>query len=67
MSEQEKQKCPECGSTEFAVGFLGGGAQVRSLKWITNFFIGSDLHLTFCKQCGLVQSLRVVHPERFKS
>jgi uncharacterized Zn finger protein len=60
----ENKPCNECGGTSFGTGEIKGyGAVIPTHKILSN---GSPLILNICTNCGLVNSLRVKYPEKFK-
>jgi uncharacterized Zn finger protein len=62
--KQEQQQCKECGSSQFVKGMLAK-TRMTSVSALTILF-SSDVPAVFCRNCGLIQSMRVVNPERIR-
>ncbi|MBS4188992.1 hypothetical protein KHA94_02015 [Bacillus sp. FJAT-49705] len=60
---KQNQTCIVCGSKKFTQGRLDGYAKVRPIN--KTFSLGSNLILTFCKDCGEVSSIKVEKPSKF--
>ncbi|MDD3140771.1 MAG: hypothetical protein PHX08_17620 [Lachnospiraceae bacterium] len=58
-------KCEKCGSTQCKEGKIGGIATVQSINSKTGLG-GSELIITFCKECGEVFGLTVKNPDAIK-
>ncbi|MBB5324655.1 putative Zn finger protein [Anoxybacillus tepidamans] len=58
-----EKKCRNCGSSSVSEGMVGSGhANVKNIN--KNLSIGSKLFVTFCINCGEVQSMRVENPKK---
>lgn len=58
-------KCKKCGSNQCKEGKIGGIAAVQSIHSKTGLG-GSELIITFCKECGKVSELTVKNPDAIK-
>jgi predicted nucleic-acid-binding Zn-ribbon protein len=61
---ENRKKCPECGCEQIGKGSFKGYASMTPYGKI--FSMGSEVVADVCSNCGLVLSLRVLHPEKFK-
>jgi predicted RNA-binding Zn-ribbon protein involved in translation (DUF1610 family) len=60
----EQKKCPECGSKNIGKGKFMYEAKVHPVGKV--FTTGSDVLVDLCTNCGLIITLRVEKPEKFK-
>lgn len=58
-------KCEKCGSNQCKEGKIGGIAAVQPIHSKTGLG-GSELIITFCKECGEVSGLNVKNPDAIK-
>ncbi|WP_181502667.1 transcription initiation factor TFIIIB [Paranoxybacillus vitaminiphilus] len=60
----EEKKCPECGSKNIGKGkFMYEAKPIGKGKFFTSC---SDVLVDLCTNCGLIITLRVDKPEKFK-
>jgi hypothetical protein len=59
-----QEKCPECGSNNIGKGKFQYEAKVQPVG--KTFTSGSDVLLDICTNYGLIITLRVEKPEKFK-
>lgn len=66
-----EKKCPKCGSSEFKEGKVGYGYHAYVTEDVFSSIIKggkrSKLLITFCLNCGEVQSFKVEDPQKFKN
>jgi hypothetical protein len=62
----EQKKCPECGSKNIGKGKFMYEAKVQPIGKEKFFTSGSDVLVDICTICGLIITLRVENPEKFK-
>lgn len=60
-----ESRCEKCGSDCFKEGKIAGISAVKSLDAKTGLG-GSELIVTFCKECGTVSRLTVKNPDAIK-
>ena len=62
---ESKKTCSVCGSENIKTGKLHGVASLQSLDARTGLN-GSDLHMSFCADCGEVIGIKVANPDKIK-
>ena len=62
---ESKKTCSVCGSGNTKTGKLHGVASLQSIDARTGL-LGSDLHVSFCADCGEVIGLKVANPDKIK-
>ena len=60
-----KKTCSACGGENIKTGKLHCVASLQSLDARTGLN-GSDLHLSFCADCGEVIGIKVANPDKIK-
>ena len=60
-----QKTCTVCGSKKTKIGKLHGVASLQSLDARSGLG-GSELHMTFCADCGEVIGIKVAEPDKIK-
>ena len=62
---ENKKTCSACESKNIKTGKLHGVASLQSLD-ARSGLNGSELHMSFCADCGEVIGIKVANPDKIK-